>query len=51
MPVDADAVSSWFDEYFDTFAACARGERDMAALLGHYGVPLIVTSDEGSPHS
>ena len=47
MPVDADAVNLWFDEYFDTFAACARGERDMSAHLGHYGVPLILTSDDG----
>ena len=44
MPVDTDAVNLWFDEYFDTFAACARGDRDMSALLGHYGVPLILTS-------
>ena len=47
MPVDTDAVNLWFDEYFDTFAACARGDRDMSALLGHYGVPLILTSDDG----
>lgn len=47
MPVDADAVGRWFDEYLDTFAACARGDREMAALLAHYGVPLIVTSDDG----
>jgi hypothetical protein len=47
MPVDADAVGRWFDEYLDTFAACARGDREMSALLGYYGVPLIVTSDDG----
>lgn len=47
MPVDADAVRRWFDEYLDTFAACARGDREMSALLGYYGVPLIVTSDDG----
>ena len=47
MPVDADAVRRWFDEYFDVFAACARGDREISALLKSYGVPLIVTSDEG----
>ncbi|MDT5413238.1 MAG: hypothetical protein QOG14_5458 [Mycobacterium sp.] len=47
MPVDTDVVNRWFDEYFATFEACARGERDMSELLGHYGVPLIFTSDAG----
>jgi hypothetical protein len=47
MPVDTDAVNRWFDEYFATFEACARGERDMSELLSHYGVPLIFTSDAG----
>jgi hypothetical protein len=47
MALDADAVGRWFDEYFDTFAACARGDRDMAQLLSRYGLPLIQTSDDG----
>jgi hypothetical protein len=47
MPVDAEAVGRWFDEYFDIFGACARGDREMSALLGCYSVPLIVTSDAG----
>jgi hypothetical protein len=47
MPFDADAVGRWMNEYFGTFAACARGDGDMASLLGHFGVPMIVTSDEG----
>ncbi len=47
MPLDAAAVSSWIGGYLRTFAACARGEGDMASLLGHFGVPMIVTSDEG----
>jgi len=47
MPVDPDVVRRWFDEYLDTFAACARGDRDMAALLSYYGVPMILTSDDG----
>ena len=47
MPLDAAAVSSWIGGYLGTFAACARGEGDMASLLGHFGVPMIVSSDEG----
>ena len=47
MPLDAATVKRWFDEYFDTFAACARGDQDMSALLAHYGVPLIFTTDDG----
>jgi hypothetical protein len=47
MPVDTGVVDSWFDEYFGTFEACARGDRDMSELLRHYGVPLTFTSDAG----
>jgi hypothetical protein len=47
MPVDANAVNRWFDEYFETFSACARGDRDMSELLSHYGLPLILTTDDG----
>ena len=47
MPLDAATVSSWIGGYLGAFAVCARGEGDMAALLGHFGVPMIVTSDEG----
>ncbi|MDT5236304.1 MAG: hypothetical protein QOF47_2291 [Mycobacterium sp.] len=47
MPVDTDAVNRWFDEYFDTFSACARGDRDMSELLSHYGVPMVLTTDDG----
>ena len=47
MPVDTDVVNRWFREYFDTFDACTRGDRDMSELLSHYGVPLILTSDDG----
>jgi len=47
MPVDANAVNRWFDKYFETFSACARGDRDMSELLSHYGLPLILTTDDG----
>ena len=47
MALDAGAIRSWFDDYLETFAACVRGEQEMATLLAHYGVPLIITSDDG----
>src|ERR1700730_5069835 len=61
MSLDAATVSRRIDEYLDTFAACirrmneyivfytagTRGDRDMSVLLSHYGVPLILTSDDG----
>jgi hypothetical protein len=47
MPLDATVVGRWIEGYFDAFAACARGQGDMALLLGHFGVPMVVTSDEG----
>jgi hypothetical protein len=47
MPVGTVAINRWFDEYFETFSACARGDRNMSALLSHYGIPLILTTDDG----
>ena len=47
MPVDTGVVSRWFEEYFGSFEACARGDGDMSELLRHFGVPLIFTSDSG----
>lgn len=47
MTIDADALTQWFDRYLDTFAACARGDRDITALLDYYAVPLIITTDAG----
>lgn len=47
MPLDAAVVSSWIGGYLGNFAACARGEGDMTSLLGHFGVPMIMSSDEG----
>ena len=48
VPVDSSDVSRWFGEYLDVFAACGRGESETGALLGYYGVPLLVTTDGGS---
>jgi hypothetical protein len=45
--VDNNDVSRWFGEYLNAFAACGRGESDTASLLAYYGVPLLVTTDDG----
>jgi hypothetical protein len=45
--VDDSEVSRWFGEYLDAFAACGRGERDPASLLAYWGVPLLLTTDDG----
>ena len=47
MPLDTAAVNRFIEGYLDAFATCARGEGDMASLLRHFGVPMVVTSDEG----
>jgi len=40
-------VSQWFDEYLEAFAACGRGESETDSLLAYYGVPLLLTTDDG----
>jgi hypothetical protein len=45
--VDSNDVSRWFGEYLEAFAACGRGEADTDSLLEYYGVPLLVTTDDG----
>jgi len=45
--VDTGDVREWFGEYLDAYAACGRGESDTASLLAYYGVPLLVTTDDG----
>lgn len=47
MTLDARAAAEWFGKYLDMFAACGRGECDVAELLNFYAVPLLLTSDEG----
>jgi hypothetical protein len=47
VAVESSEVSRWFGEYLDAFAACGRGERDTASLLAYYGVPLLLTTDNG----
>lgn len=45
--VDSSDVNRWFGEYLEVFAACCRGERDTGALLGYFGVPLLLTTAGG----
>jgi len=45
--VDRSDVSEWFAEYLSAFAACGRGERETASLLEYYGVPLLVSTNDG----
>jgi hypothetical protein len=45
--MDTSEVSRWFDGYLEAFAACGRGEADTGTLLGYYGVPLLLTTDDG----
>jgi hypothetical protein len=45
--VDTNGVSQWFGEYLNAFAACGRGESGTASLLAYYGVPLLLTTDDG----
>jgi hypothetical protein len=47
MPLDADSVDRWIAGYLQSFASCARGEGDMTSLLAHFGLPMVVSSDEG----
>jgi NTF2-like protein (DUF6841) len=45
--VDNNSLSQWFGEYANAFVACGRGENDAASLLAYYGVPLLLTTDDG----
>ena len=45
--MDSSEVSRWFGEYLDAFASCGRGESDTVSLLVYYGVPLLLTTDDG----
>ena len=45
--MDDSDVSRLFGAYLDAFAACGRGERDPTSLLAYYGVPLLLTTDDG----
>ncbi len=46
--MDPAEVERWFAGYLDAFAACGRGEAAAESMLGHYAVPLLVSSDDGA---
>src|ERR1700722_17907400 len=45
--MDSSEVSQWFGEYLGAFASCGRGEAETSSLLAYYGVPLLLTVDNG----
>jgi hypothetical protein len=47
LVVDDRDVRQWFGEYLNAFQACGRGESAAATLLDYYGVPLLLTTDDG----
>lgn len=47
MSVDPADVDRWFGEYLAAFAACGRGESQATSLLAYYGVPLLLSTDDG----
>ena len=47
--MDNAEVARWFAGYLENFAALGRGEvRDVGRILAHYGVPLILSTDDES---
>jgi hypothetical protein len=45
--VDSGEVSGWCGDYLEAFASCGRGESETSSLLAYYGVPLLLTTDDG----
>lgn len=45
--MDETDARQWFGDYLDTFAACARGEKNDSEMLAFYAVPLLLTTDSG----
>jgi hypothetical protein len=41
--VNDNDVKRWFRDYLEVFESVGRGEQEPGALLGHYGVPLLIT--------
>jgi hypothetical protein len=39
--------AEWFGEYLEVYAACGRGEGEPRDLLAYWGVPLLLTTDDG----
>lgn len=45
--VETAEVDRWFREYLNAFAACGRGQSEPAGMLAYYGVPLLLSTDDG----
>lgn len=48
VTVDPPDDVRWFGEYLNASAACGRGENESASLLTYYGVPLLLSTDDGA---
>jgi hypothetical protein len=47
LRMDKAEIRAWFDQYLNVLAALGRGETDdLRAVLGYYGVPLLVATDD-----
>jgi hypothetical protein len=45
--MDEAAIRAWFDDYNDGFGAAGRGDTDdLAPLLEHYAIPLLITTPD-----
>ena len=40
-------IERWFREYLNAFAACGRGDSEPGSLIAYYGVPLLLSTDDG----
>ena len=47
VTMDRADVDRWFGEYLRAFAACGRGESETGSLLAYYGVPLLLSAENG----
>ena len=44
--MDEGDVREWFAQYLSAFAAAGRGESQPGGVVGYYGVPLLLTTDD-----
>jgi hypothetical protein len=45
--MDVKSLTRWIEDYVGVFAACARGQQDVQALLDYWGVPLLLATKDG----
>lgn len=46
--MDTTEAERWFAAYLADFVALGRGDIEVSRILDHYGVPMIVSTDEGT---